>query len=55
MMVRTNPGRVSSSPDQRRLSTRFNGYAGFWTDFIMRDTQQYILEIIRDRCEENTR
>ncbi len=36
---------------QHRLSTRFNGYAGFWTDFIMRDTQRYILEIIRERCE----
>lgn len=36
---------------RHRLSTRFNGYAGLWTDFIMRDTQQYILEIIRDRCE----
>ncbi|NOT59950.1 MAG: hypothetical protein HOP19_06955 [Acidobacteria bacterium] len=34
-----------------RLSTRFNFYAGWWTDFIMRDTQNYILRIIKGRCE----
>ena len=37
---------------EHRLSTTFNAYAGFWTDFIMRDTQQYILEIIKRRCEQ---
>jgi hypothetical protein len=36
---------------EHRLSTRFNAYASWWTDFIMRDTQRYILRIIRDRCE----
>jgi hypothetical protein len=34
-----------------RLSTRFNGYAGLWTDFIMRDTQAYILRIVARRAE----
>jgi hypothetical protein len=36
-----------------RLSTRFNIYAGVWTDFIMRDIQQYILKIIKKRCEKS--
>jgi hypothetical protein len=39
---------------QHRLSTRFNVYAGFWTDYIMRDIQQNILEIIKKRCETNS-
>lgn len=34
-----------------RLSTTFNGYAGLWTDFIMRDTQNYILRIVAKRAE----
>lgn len=34
-----------------RLSTRFNAYSGFWTDLIMRDVQEYILEILKRRCE----
>lgn len=36
---------------EHRLSTRFNVYSGFWTDFIMRDTQEYILEIVSKRAE----
>ncbi len=39
---------------EHRLSTNFNFYSGFWTDFIMRDTQQYILEIVRRRAERAT-
>ena len=38
---------------QHRLSTRFNIYAGLWTDLIMRDIQENILEIIKKRCEAN--
>jgi hypothetical protein len=38
-----------------RLSTRFNGYAGLWTDFIMRDTQRYILRIVATRAEDRAR
>ena len=34
-----------------RLSTRFNVYAALWTDFIMRDVQRYILDILKARCE----
>lgn len=35
-----------------RLSTRFNGYAGLWTDAIMHHLQTYILRIIKERCEK---
>jgi hypothetical protein len=35
-----------------RLSTHFNGYASWWTDFVMRDTQDYILEIVARRAEQ---
>jgi hypothetical protein len=40
---------------RHRLSTRFNSYAGWWTRFIMRDTQNHILKIIKQRCENNTK
>ncbi len=35
---------------EHRLSTHFNGYAAWWTDFVMRDTQNYILEIVARRA-----
>jgi hypothetical protein len=34
-----------------RLSTGFNFYAGLWTDFFMGDVQNYILQIVKARCE----
>lgn len=34
-----------------RLHTRFNGYTRLWTDLFMRDIQQNILGVIRDRAE----
>ena len=34
-----------------RLSTHFNAYAGFWTDWVMRDVQTSLLQIIKARCE----
>jgi hypothetical protein len=34
-----------------RLSTRFNFYGGWWTDFFMRDVQNYILRIVKARAE----
>jgi hypothetical protein len=34
-----------------RLSTHFNLYSGLWTDLIMRNVQEYILEILKRRCE----
>ena len=37
---------------RHRLSTTFNPYAGLWTDFVMRDTQQSILEVIKQRAEQ---
>ncbi len=36
---------------QFRLSTRFNFYSGFWSKLIMRDIQENILDIIKERCE----
>jgi hypothetical protein len=39
---------------EHRLSTRFNFYAGWWTDWIMRDTQNYILAVVKARCESAT-
>jgi len=36
---------------QHRLSTTFNFYGGLWTDWVMRDLQNYILGVIRARCE----
>lgn len=34
-----------------RLTTHFNGYGGWWTDFLMRDLQDYILRIVKGRAE----
>jgi hypothetical protein len=36
---------------KHRLSTRFNGYGGLWTDFIMSDLQSDILRIVKARAE----
>src|ERR1700730_2973089 len=36
---------------KHRLSTRFNFYAGRWTDYIMRDIRENILGVIKRRCE----
>ncbi len=36
---------------QERLSTDFNGYAGLWTDAVMRRLQRSILEVVKARCE----
>ena len=34
-----------------RLSTRFNWYAGWWSEWVMDQVQGSILEVIRGRCE----
>lgn len=34
-----------------RISTRFNGYSGAWTEFILGDLQGYLLRIVRERAE----
>jgi hypothetical protein len=34
-----------------RLSTHFNFYAKWWTDFVMADIQEEILVILKRRCE----
>ena len=36
----------------QRLSTRFNFYSHFWTEYLMADLQNYILRIIKKRCEQ---
>lgn len=36
-----------------RLSTRFNWYAGWWSEWVMNQIQGSILEVIRKRCEQN--
>jgi hypothetical protein len=38
---------------EHRLSTHFNSYAASWTDFVMRDTQNYILKIVARRAENS--
>ena len=35
----------------RQLSTRFNFYSHFWTEYLMANLQNYILRIIEQRCE----
>ncbi len=39
---------------RERLSTDFNGYAGFWTDAVMSSIQRSILRVIKNRCEFET-
>ena len=36
---------------RHRLSTDFNWYAHFWTDAVMRDLQQRILLVVKNRSE----
>lgn len=49
------PGRVRLRLVSRyRLTTPFNFYSSVWTDFVMRDVQNYILAIIRLRAESTT-
>jgi|TARA_Y100001934_G_C12273977_1_gene736442 hypothetical protein len=38
---------------QQRLSTNFNFYSHLWTEWLMKSIQDYILEIIKERCESN--
>jgi hypothetical protein len=38
----------------QRLSTRFNFYSHLWTEYLMADLQNYILKIIKNRCETST-
>ena len=52
--------RIETHPDgfvtlhlgsRHRLSTRFNAYAGLWTDAVMASIQEEILQVIHDRAE----
>lgn len=38
---------------QERLSTDFNGYAGIWSDAVMRSLQESILSVVKNRCERD--
>jgi hypothetical protein len=40
---------------RHRLSTTFNFYSRLWTDAIMRDIQDNILYVVRNRCERRGR
>lgn len=45
-------GRIRLSfTSQHRLATNFNFYSGMWSDFLIRDFQNYILHIIKARVE----
>ncbi|MEZ5401013.1 MAG: hypothetical protein R2729_15185 [Bryobacteraceae bacterium] len=39
---------------RHRLSTTLNFYARIWTDAVMRDIQDNILHVVRNRCERST-
>lgn len=38
----------------QRLSTDLNGYTGMWTEAVMQDLQNSILQVIQHRCEHVT-
>ncbi|MEY4272314.1 MAG: hypothetical protein RL250_1180 [Verrucomicrobiota bacterium] len=44
--------RLHLASDQR-LSTSFNAYAAWWTEWVMADLQDYILRIIKARAERD--
>ena len=48
---RPDGGIVLHLASRHRLSTTFNFYARLWTDAVMRDIQENILYVIRNRCE----
>lgn len=39
---------------RERVSTHFNGYAGWWTDCVMRSIQNSILVVVKRRAEAQT-
>jgi hypothetical protein len=47
-----NRVRLHLSSDQR-LSTGFNFYSHLWTEALMANLQEYIIEIIKRRCEKD--
>lgn len=49
---RPDGGTLLHLVSRHRLSTTFNFYARMWTDAIMRDIQENILYVIRNRCEK---
>jgi hypothetical protein len=40
---------------RQRLNTDFNAYAALWTDAVMRNLQESILEVVKHRCEAEAR
>jgi hypothetical protein len=49
------PGTRLHLLSRHRLRTRFNRYAGLWTDAVMQDIQQNICRVLRARSEGATR
>jgi hypothetical protein len=47
----TDAGVTLHLESRHRVSTRFNPYARLWTDFLMADIQESILEVVRARAE----
>jgi hypothetical protein len=39
---------------EERFSTDFNGYAGLWSDAVMKSLQERILQVIKSRCESGS-
>ena len=37
-----------------RLSSPFNSYAGFWSEWVMNQIQGSILTVIKNRCEKES-
>jgi len=50
-----NGGTLLHLSSRHRLSTTFNFYARIWTSAVMRDIQENILYVIRNRCEQAAR
>jgi hypothetical protein len=42
---------IGSIGYSRRDIWQINFYGGIWTDYVMRDLQNYILRVIKVRCE----
>ena len=49
---RTDGSTLLHLVSRHRLSTTFNFYARLWTDAIMRDIQENILYVVRNRCQK---
>lgn len=51
---KTPEGCVLHLESTHRLSSPFNAYAGFWSEWVMNQIQGSILTVIKNRCEKET-